>query len=110
MRRAGDKEPRQVATLRRLVRTLWPLLQGSVVVLRRPCIRRGCQRCAAGDKHPATYLSLRRAGKTELVYLPAAVIREVSAGVGNYRRLKAAVAAATRPWVEAHKPPPRRSR
>jgi len=55
-------------------------------------------------------LSLRRAGKTELVYLPAAVIREVSTGVGNYRRLQAAVAAATRPWVEARKPPPRRSR
>ena len=110
MARSRDKEPREVTTLRRLVRALWPLLQGSVVVLRRPCTRPGCQRCAAGDKHPATYLSLRRAGKTELVYLPAAVIREVSAGVSNYRRLRAAVAAATRPWVEARKPPPRRSR
>lgn len=110
MARTRDKDPREVTTLRRLVRTLWPLLQGSVVLLRRPCIRRGCRRCAAGDKHPATYLSLRRAGKTQLVYLPAAVIREVSTGVGNYRRLQAAVAAATRPWVEARKPPRRRSR
>lgn len=110
MARPQDKEPREVRTLRRVVRTLWPLLQGSVVVLRRPCVRRGCPRCAAGEKHPATYLSLRRAGKTELVYLPAAVIREVSTGVGNYRRLQAAVAAATRPWVEARKSPSRRAR
>ncbi|MGH7322293.1 MAG: DUF6788 family protein [Candidatus Rokuibacteriota bacterium] len=101
---------REVTILRRLLRTLWPVLQGSVVLLRRPCTRRGCARCATGDKHPATYLSLRRAGKTQLVYLPASLIREVTRGVQNYRRLQAAVAAATRPWVEARKPsrrPPR---
>lgn len=104
MNAARPKEPREVATLRRLLQTLWPLLQGSVVVLRQRCIRPGCRRCAAGDKHPATYLSLSRAGKTQLVYLPAALIREVTAGVQNARRLKAAIAAATRPWVEARKP------
>lgn len=107
MKRAQRKEPREVATLRRLLRRLWPLLQGSVVVLRRPCIRPGCRRCAAGDKHPATFLSLSRAGKTQLVYLPAALIREVTAGVQNARRLQAAIAAATRPWVETRKPPRR---
>lgn len=105
MNAAKLKEPREVATLRRLLRTLWPLLQGSVVVLRQPCIRPGCRRCAAGDKHPATYLSLSRAGKTQLVYLPAALIREVTAGVQNARRLQAAIAAATRPWVDARKTP-----
>jgi len=110
MNAAQPKEPREVATLRRLVQTLWPLLQGSVVVLRQPCIRPGCRRCAAGDKHPATYLSLSRAGKTQLVYLPAALIREVTTGVQNARRLKAAIAAATRPWVEARKPPRRSPR
>src|SRR3970040_2924526 len=107
MTTAKPKEPREVATLRRLVQTLWPLLQGSVVVLRQPCIRPGCRRCAAGDKHRATYLSLSRAGKTQLVYLPAALIREVTTGVQNARRLKAAIAAATRPWVEARKTPRR---
>lgn len=73
------------------------------MVLRRPCIHRGCQRCASGAKHPATYLSLRRAGKTQLVYLPAPLIREVARGVANYRRLHAAVVAATRPWIQARK-------
>lgn len=110
MNAARPKEPREVATLRRRLQTLWPLLQGSVVVLRQPCIRPGCRRCAAGDKHPATYLSLSRAGKTQLVYLPAALIREVTTGVQNARRLKAAIAAATRPWVEARKPPRRSPR
>src|SRR3989304_7740506 len=105
MKAAKPKEPGEVPPLRRRVQTLWPLLQGSVVVLRQPCIRPGCRRCAAGDKHPATYLSLSRAGKTQLVYLPAALIREVTAGGQNARRLKAALAAATRPWGEARKPP-----
>ena len=104
MKAAKPQDPREVVTLRRLLRRLWPLLQGSVVVLRQPCIRPGCRRCAAGAKHPATYLSLSRAGKTQLVYLPAALIREVTAGVQNARRLRAAIAAATRPWVEARKP------
>lgn len=104
------QEPREVTALRRRLATLWPLLEGSVVVLRRPCTRPGCRRCANGAKHPATYLSLRRAGKTQLVYLPAALIREVTRGVANYRRLHAAVLAATRPWVDARKPrrPPSR--
>lgn len=104
------RDPQTVVTLRRLLATLWPLLEGSVVVLRRPCTRPGCRRCASGAKHPATYLSLRRAGKTELVYLPAALVREVSRGVSNYRRIHTAVVAATRPWVEAHKLPRRRPR
>lgn len=110
MNAAKRNEPREVATLRRLLQRLWPLLQGSVVVLRQPCIRPGCRRCAAGDKHPATYLSRSRAGKTQLVYLPAALIREVTAGVQNARRLQAAIAVATRPWVETRKPPRRSPR
>src|SRR3970282_1510451 len=104
MNAARRKEPREVATLRRLVWTLWPLLQGAVVVLRQPRIRAGGRRCAAGQQHPATYLSLSRAAKTQSVYLPAALIREVTTGVQNARRLKAAIAAATRPWVAARKP------
>ncbi|PYM32884.1 MAG: hypothetical protein DME17_19690 [Candidatus Rokuibacteriota bacterium] len=104
------RTPPSVVTLRRLLATLWPVLDGSVVVLRRPCTRPRCRRCASGAKHPATYLSLSRAGKTELVYLPAALVRPVGRGVANYRRLLHAIVTATRPWVEAHKPPRRRPR
>lgn len=110
MRRATRQEPREITVLRERLRTLWPLLEGSVVVLRRPCTRPGCRRCAGGEKHPATYLSLRRAGKTQLVYLPARLIAEVTRGVANYRRVHQAVVAATRPWVDARKPPRRPAR
>src|SRR5437879_3306507 len=85
------RTPPSVVTLRRLLATLWPVLDGSVVVLRRPCTRPRCRRCASGAKHPATYLSLSRAGKTELVYLPAALVRPVGRGVANYRRLLHAI-------------------
>jgi len=40
--------------------------RGSVVLLRRPCTRKGCRRCAAGERHPATYLGYRQAGKLPL--------------------------------------------
>jgi hypothetical protein len=66
-------------------------VRGSVVELRRPCTRPHCPRCRAGDRHPATYLSFKQAGRTRLVYLPAAVQGQARAWVENYRGLMALI-------------------
>ncbi len=64
------------------------LARGSVVVLRRPCTRKTCRRCASGERHPATYLGYRRGGKLHWLYLPAPLIPRAKEWVGNYRALE----------------------
>ncbi len=63
--------------------------RGSVVVLRRPCTRKGCRRCASGERHPATYLGYRRGGKLHWLYLPVKLIGRAEEWVGNYRQMEA---------------------
>jgi hypothetical protein len=65
------------------------VVRGSVVVLRRPCTRRNCRRCASGERHAATYLGHRQGGKLHWVYLPADLVPRVRAWVKNYRDLEA---------------------
>ena len=64
------------------------LARGSVVVLRRPCTRKSCRRCASGERHPATYLGYRRGGKLHWLYLPARLIPRAKEWVGNYRTME----------------------
>ena len=51
-----------------------PFLRGSICNIKMACTRKGCPRCKAGVKHPATYLSVKRRNKTTLVYLPKAAV------------------------------------
>ena len=66
-------------------------VRGSVVELRRPCIRTHCPRCRTGERHPATYLSFKQAGRTRLLYLPATMQEQARAWVENYRALMALI-------------------
>jgi hypothetical protein len=62
-------------------------VRGSVVVLHRPCTRDQCARCQSGERHPATYLSYKEAGRTRLIYLSAEVQGTARQWVKNYRQL-----------------------
>ena len=62
-------------------------VRGSVVELHRPCTREGCARCRSGERHPATYLSFKQAGRTRLLYLPASVHGQAREWVKNYHAL-----------------------
>lgn len=63
-------------------------VRGSVVVLRRPCVYPNCKRCQEGVKHPATYLSVSKNGKTQLIYLPKSIRSKVKQWNENYRKLQ----------------------
>ena len=41
---------------------LWPLAKGSLVHVRKPCIRPRCPACRSGRKHPALLFSFTQAG------------------------------------------------
>ncbi len=78
---------RRLALWQKLVKMGHPV-RGSVVVLRRPCTRKGCRRCASGARHAATYLGYRHEGKLHWLYLPAALVPRAKEWVGHYRAME----------------------
>ena len=64
------------------------IARGSVVILRRPCTRKGCRKCASGERHPASYLGYRQGGKDRWLYLPKRLIPRAKEWVRNYRDLE----------------------
>ena len=85
-------------------------VRGSVVVLRRPCVRKTCGRCRSGEKHPATYLSVKVKGKTRLVYLPKGWVGQTKGWTAEWRRLGGLLGQMSRANVELRRLLPRRER
>ncbi|NQT50576.1 hypothetical protein HQ576_00910 [bacterium] len=82
---------REVASRLAKLAECGPLIDGSLVVIRRRCGNPNC-RCARGHKHPAHYLTRKVAGKTVSLYIPVDLVDEVRAWHNEYRRLKRLVA------------------
>lgn len=112
--RSRSSEPAdapEIRRLRRMLKTLWPVIQGCVAVSRRPCVnRKRCRKCRSGERHPAVYFMFRRGKEARNIYLPASLIPEVKRAVENGRKLSEAIALASVSWVNAQKqkPPARR--
>ena len=72
---------------RRLAKALPPfeeILRGSVVTRSLSCGKPSC-RCAAGELHQATYLSVTHSGgRTEQISLPARLVPQAKRWVANY--------------------------
>jgi len=67
---------------------LWPAIKGSLVQVRKPCIRKRCAACARGDKHPAWMLNFTRRGRRHCLYIPLALVPAVRQAHQNGRRLE----------------------
>ena len=67
-------------------------LRGSVVLMKRRCVRPGCRKCGSGERHPTWVLTVSRKGKTHTVYLGEKRVQAARRMVASYRRL--------REWVE----------
>ena len=81
MQRLLDRRRRAL----RALPSLEELVRGSVVVRRVRCGKPGC-RCARGQLHPATYLSVTFAGgRTEQISLPADLVPLARRWVANYQ-------------------------
>ena len=87
------KELRRLRTKRRLLvkrmAGIEEVLRGSVVLMKRPCIYRGCRKCASGERHPTWALTVNQKGKTQTVYVGKTRLSEARRMVENYRRAKA---------------------
>ena len=66
-------------------------LRGSVVLMKRPCVYRGCRKCASGERHPTWGLTVSEKGRTRTVYLGVKRLDAARRMTQNYRRLRALV-------------------
>jgi hypothetical protein len=67
-------------------------IRGSLSTQRRRCGREGC-RCASGQLHgPYVYLSVRRRGRSRLLYVPAEVAEEVGLRIRLTAEIEATLA------------------
>ena len=82
---------REVAARLKKLADFGPLIDGSLVVIRRRSANPGC-RCARGEKHPAHYLTRKVGRKTHSLYIPVDLVEEVRSWNQEFRRLKRLVA------------------
>lgn len=62
------------------------MLQGSIVRIKARCGKKGC-RCERGQHHGISYyLSFRESGKTQMVYIPRAMVKEVLRRISLFKR------------------------
>lgn len=74
-------------------------IQGSVVTMERKCGKAGCH-CVDGEKHVSLYLSVKVAGKRQMVYIPGDMEEEVRRRVDDYRELERLTAVVSGACVE----------
>ena len=79
--------PQQQAFLDELT-TLWPLAKGSLVEVRKPCIRPHCPACRSGRKHPAWLFTFTQGGKRRCRYVPGEWVATLRGALDNGRRLE----------------------
>jgi hypothetical protein len=82
---------REVVTRLKRLAGFGPMVDGSLVVVRRRCGNPRC-RCTQGQKHPAHYLTRKVGRKTHSLYIPVAMVKDVQAWNQEFRRLKRLVA------------------
>ena len=82
---------REVAARLKKLAGFGPMVDGSLVVVRRRCGNPRC-RCAQGEKHPAHYLIRKVGRKTVSLYIPVALVEDVRGWNQEFRRLKRLVA------------------
>ncbi len=118
-----DSESQLLKRRQQLVRRLPPLeeiVRGSVLTRELRCGKPSCH-CASGPGHLATYLTVSFAGgRTEQIFLPAALVAQAQAWVANYQTWWDAVEAISainrellrrrRASASESAPPPRRRR
>lgn len=62
------------------------MLQGSIVRINTRCGKKGC-RCERGEYHGISqYLSYKEKGRTQMVYIPKALVPEVESRVESFKR------------------------
>lgn len=98
--------PRRSALAKRLVvlarrlEAFRPFIRASVVITRKPCIRKNCRACRNGQKHVSPLLTASVRGKPKNRYLPQGLIAEARRRTENYRKSKVVLEQMSEIWLE----------
>lgn len=77
----------QQKLLRKELRSLGNMMNGSLVRLGRLCGKPNCK-CTRGERHKNLFLSYKVKQKPYLIYIPKRMEKRVTALVANHKRLK----------------------
>lgn len=91
---------KRLAALARRLEACRPFIRASVVITRKPCIRKGCRACREGHKHASPLLTTSVRGKSKNRYLPKRLIAEARRLTGNYRKSKAILEQMSEIWLD----------
>jgi hypothetical protein len=78
--------------LAEILQTRLRMIRGSFVVLAKKCGKPNC-RCATGETHPTSYLSISEEGRRRMVHIRVADVAVVREAADRYRRFREARAA-----------------
>ena len=71
------------------LQNLWPAIKGSLAQVKKPCIRKNCEACASGEKHPAWMLSIIKEGRRSTLYIPEVLAPQIKQAIKNGRKIEA---------------------
>ncbi len=91
---------KRFALLQRRLKECCPFIRSSVVVTRKPCIRKGCPACKEGRKHESCYLAATKKGKTRVRYLPKGLVEEARRRKENYQKALEVLDEMSELWIE----------
>lgn len=97
---AAQDLSKRLAMLSHRLETYRPFIRASVVLVRKPCIRKSCKACREGRKHASPLLSASVRGKPRNRYLPQRLIGEARRRTENYRKSKAILEQMSEIWLE----------
>ena len=91
---------KRLAALQARLEFCRPFIRASVVITRKPCIRKGCRACREGHKHISPLLTASVKGKPKNRYLPVKLIAEARRRTENYRKTKRVLEQMSGLWLE----------
>ena len=91
---------KRLAVLTSRLEACRPFIRASVVITRKPCIRKGCRACREGDKHASPLLTASVGGRAKNRYLPKDLIPEARRRTANYRKMKTVLERMSEIWIE----------
>jgi len=91
---------KRLAALKSRLQACYPFIRASVVITRKPCIRKGCPACREGRKHESPLLTASVGGKVKNRYLPKCLIMEAQRRTENYRKAKVILEQMSELWTE----------
>lgn len=71
-----------------IMKSLDPAVKGSLVEVRKPCVRPQCRACRSGQKHRAFMFHYTDGGKRRCMYVPLGLVAELRKALRNGRLIE----------------------